>query len=377
MGDHKNYSQPSFVGKRMLRITKRFTLSVAALAICLGACESSMSATYPKSNLMSIDKVSLAPRCVGRFVVDVPSETLTFGRAKVQGVSLDSKKMTREDFVRDMQATEVKLTDTKSVFGYKYLYEHGVGPTADTRYFIHLKTPNESSDSSRTIDAYKWADGYRLKLSITGSDFTESIYKSTPSVMSLDVKNDVPQKSRLVFDLLGRIRGRDDHVIPTEPGVCFLGGFLSGKAQTNEEVSSQFVVAAATDVSFGVETNSGIRETTTLLQRGEQIKGMLKNADGGRTIRSGPLSLPEIQAEEWLMAGLSPISVQGNFFMLEANSTTSSAQNPLVGVEMHNGWPAPDGLSKQTPEKASLTENESVALWDAVSRTLRPRPNGF
>ncbi|CAN7726325.1 T6SS immunity protein Tli4 family protein [Caballeronia sp. LjRoot31] len=361
----------------MLRITKRLTLSITALAICLGACESSMSVIYPESNFMSIGKVSLAPRCIGRFVVDVPSEALTFGRAKVEGVLLDSKKMTREDFVRDMQATEAKLSGTKSVFGYKYLYEHGVGPTADTRYFIHLKTPNESSDSSRTIDAYKWADGYRLKLSITGSDFTESIYRSTPSVMSLDVKNDVPQKSRLVFDLLGRLRGRDDHVIPTEPGVCFLGGFLSGKAQTNEEVSSQFVVAAATDVSFGVETNSGIRETTTLLQRGEQIRGMLKNADGGRTIRSGPLSLPEIQAEEWLMAGLSPISVQGTFFMLEANSTTSSAQNPLVGVEMHNGWPAPDGLSKQKLEKASLTENESVALWDAVSRTLRPRPNGF
>ncbi|WP_031360001.1 T6SS immunity protein Tli4 family protein [Caballeronia sordidicola] len=326
---------------------------------------------------MNVEKIDLAARCIGRFVVNAPRDALTFGRAKVQGVSLDAKQMSREDFVRDMQATEAKLTNTKSVFGYKYLYEHGVGPTTNTRYFIHLKTPNESSDSSRTIDAYKWADGYRLKLSITGSDFTESIYKNTPSVMNLDVKNDVPQKSRVVFDLLGRIRGRDDNVIPTEPGMCFLGGFLAGKAQIDENVSSQFILKAATDVSFGVETNSGIRETTTLLQRGDQIAGMLKNAEGGRTIRSGPLSLPEIQAEEWLMAGLSPLSVQGTFFMLEANSTTSSAQTPLVGVEMHNGWPAPDGLPKQKLEKASLTEDKSIALWDAVSRTLRPRPNGF
>ena len=29
------------------------------------------------------------------------------------------------------------------------------------------------------------------------------------------------------------------------------------------------------------------------------------------------------------------------------------------------------------PQKASLTEGEAVALWDAVSRTLRPRPNAF
>ncbi|WP_408601260.1 T6SS immunity protein Tli4 family protein [Paraburkholderia heleia] len=28
-------------------------------------------------------------------------------------------------------------------------------------------------------------------------------------------------------------------------------------------------------------------------------------------------------------------------------------------------------------KKASLTEGEAVSLWDAVSRTLRPRPNGF
>ena len=26
---------------------------------------------------------------------------------------------------------------------------------------------------------------------------------------------------------------------------------------------------------------------------------------------------------------------------------------------------------------ASLTEGEVVALWDAISRSLRPRPNGF
>jgi hypothetical protein len=28
-------------------------------------------------------------------------------------------------------------------------------------------------------------------------------------------------------------------------------------------------------------------------------------------------------------------------------------------------------------EKASLTEGEAIALWDIVSRTLRPRPNAF
>lgn len=319
----------------------------------------------------------LAPRCVGRFLVDVPSNVLTFGTAKVRGVTLDSMPMTQEEFSRNMLKIEAELKGTKSVFGYPFLFEHGEGPTEQSMFFVHLKSAEEPGDSSRVIDAYKWADGYRLKLSITGSDFTESIYKSTPSVMNLDVKNDVPQKSRLVFDLLGRIRGRDDKFIPTEPGMCFLGGFLAGKAQIDEDVSSQFILKAATDVSFGIETNSGIRETTTLLQRGDQIKGMLKNADGGRTIRSGRLSLPEIQAEEWLMAGLSPLSVQGTYFMLEANSTNSSAQAPLVGLEMHNGWPAPDGLSKQKLEKASLTEDESVALWDAVSRTLRPRPNGF
>lgn len=326
---------------------------------------------------MNVKEFHLAPRCIGRFIVDAPSDTFTFGRAKVNGVALDATPMSRDAFVKEMKETEGKLRETKSVFGYKFLYEHGMGPTADTRYFIHLKTPNESSDSSRTIDAYKWANGYQIKLSITGSDFTESIYKSTPSVMNLDVKNDVPQKSRLVFELLTRVRGRDENVIPTEVGMCFFGGFLAGNAQVNEDVSSQFILKTATDVSFGVETNSGIKEATTLLQRKDQIKSMLRNAEGGRTIRNGPLLLPEVRAEEWLMAGLSPRLIPGTFFMLEANSTTSSAQTPLIGVEMHNGWPAPDGLPAQKLEKASLTESEAIALWDTVSRTLRPRPNGF
>jgi hypothetical protein len=352
------------------------TIVAASFAICVAACDIQKPLTQQELKTMNELTKDLAPRCVGRFLVDVPSNVLTFGTAKLRGVTLDSTPMTQEEFSRDMLKIEAELKGTKSVFGYPFLFEHGEGPIKQSMFFIHLKSAEEPGDSSRVIDAYKWHDGFRIKLQINGSDFTRSTIKDTPSVRNMAVQNDVPAKANLVFDLLRLVRGRAENDIPHEPGVCFLGGFLPGAATSEENVSTQFVLKEMTDVSIFLETDSDIREDTTLLQRSDQIDAMLRNTDGGRTIRKGPVSLRELNAEEWLMTGLSPLRVQGQSFMLEANSKIGSAQTPLVGLDMHNGW-GNRALDTPSIEKASLTEDESVALWDAVSRTLRPRPNGF
>jgi hypothetical protein len=63
--------------------------------------------------------------------------------------------------------------------------------------------------------------------------------------------------------------------------------------------------------------------------------------------------------------------------VLEANSKIGSAQTPLVILSMDNGGLPPESDGNRSLSQASLTEDEAVALWDAVSRTLRPRPNGF
>ena len=75
------------------------------------------------------------------------------------------------------------------------------------------------------------------------------------------------------------------------------------------------------------------------------------------------------------MAGITTRGVPGHHLALEANSRIGSAQTPLVILEMDTG--SENRVLRDPIDKAALTEGEAVAFWDVVSRTLRPRPNGF
>ncbi|WP_224788927.1 T6SS immunity protein Tli4 family protein [Pandoraea terrae] len=56
--------------------------------------------------------------------------------------------------------------------------------------------------------------------------------------------------------------------------------------------------------------------------------------------------------------------------------TNSGVGSPYLLLDFRNGYP--NYLAESDSIKqASLTEGEAVALWDVISRTLRPRPHGF
>ncbi|MNR57197.1 hypothetical protein D3C85_1779230 [compost metagenome] len=82
-----------------------------------------------------------------------------------------------------------------------------------------------------------------------------------------------------------------------------------------------------------------------------------------------------VDAEEWLLAGPRPTTeVHGHLFSLEGNALENDVLAPFVGLDMETAVPLPDDRGL---ERASLTDAEALAVWDAISRTLRPRPNGF
>lgn len=319
----------------------------------------------------------LKPRCVGRFLIYLPADALTSGNTKIHGVRVEAQAMSQIAYQAAMDARSVELKATKSSLGYRFLYADGeIEGVKGSRYFISLRHADDPSDGRRVIKAYKWDRGYQIELQIEGFDDTHSIYKDTPSYKMNPVKTDVREKMSRVVSILDRARGRADDDIPTEPGLCFLGGFLPGKATAEEEISVSFLLHDMHDVGFRLDTDSSISEPTTLLQRGSDIEASLKASDG-RTIRKGRVDLHGMQAEEWLTEGLTPAKARGHYFVLEANSKIGSALTPLVRLDIDNGGrlPSIDGDRKLT--QASLSEGEAIALWDAVSRTLRPRPNAF
>ncbi|WP_211450958.1 T6SS immunity protein Tli4 family protein [Collimonas antrihumi] len=347
---------------------------LACLTLTLAACEQrNVPLSEQEKQTVTELTSNLKSQCVGRYMIDMPANVSITGSAKIQGVNFEAKAMTQEEYLYEVTAREAELKATRHQDGYQFLFANGPAWGPGTRYFIHLKD-TYSGNISRIIEGYKWDKGYRIHLKIKASDVTTSTYKDDPT--SQVIGNNVPQKTRLIFELLDTVRGRADDDVPTEPGVCFLGGFWPGKAGDNEEIGNQFALLGNQDVAFGLNTSTNSHDTSTLLQRGDQIADALKTTPGGRTVSKGVVELQDMKAEEWLLAGTTPLRTLGNVFTLEANSRASSELEPFVELKMRTAWPN-HLIQEYSLEKASLNNSEALALWDVVSRTLRPRPNGF
>jgi hypothetical protein len=345
-----------------------------------GACGRNPSLTESEKKQVSEITTDMKTHCVGRYLIDMPAVVSPIGTAKFGEVTVEAQAMTSEKFDRAMEEREAKMKSTKSSLGFRFLYDFGDVPNVKrTKYFISLGDYGSSSDAVRIIDAYKWDRGYQIKLNLEATDFTKSEMRDMPSVKDMAIQNDVPEKTRIVFDLLARLQGRADDVVPTEPGACFFGGFLKGKTSGNETIDSSFLIPDKPDVWFNLESNTDLSADDTLLQRAHSSEAReLFRATNGRLIRSGTIALEGgLKADEALMSARTPAydPVQGNLLSLEANYAGGPV-TPYLLLDMKKGYPS-KLIKNYNIKHASLTEGEAVGIWDKVSRSLRARPNAF
>ncbi|KVN95722.1 T6SS immunity protein Tli4 family protein [Burkholderia ubonensis] len=366
-----------------MNIRARKWLVVLPLLIAAACGRQPAKLTEQEKRNVSKLTENLKTRCVGRYLIDVPDDALSRGDLTVQGVTFETKRMSVDEFVREMNAYEASLIAKKNMYGYQVLYDHGQVPkTPYSRYFVTLSDLDDTADLTRAIEAYKWDAGYEIKLRIEASDWVHSTYKlkvqNTPYAVPDIPINDVPEKTRLVLSFAASVRGRADDEIPGEPGVCFKDGFLPRKAAVGEDVSVLFALKDKTDVSFTLKTDTDLRELPkdTLLNRLPDIRSAIKDPNtNGHIIRSGAVDVSSIKAEELLLSGTTSARIPGHNFTLQANTATSGALTPYLVLDMDNG--DFNSFTADSLKKASLTESEAIALWDIVSRTLRPRPNAF
>ncbi|MFJ2989206.1 T6SS immunity protein Tli4 family protein [Collimonas sp. NPDC087041] len=324
---------------------------------------------------------NLKTRCIGRYLVDLPDDVLTDrGQTKVQGIVVEAHPMSQEKYVETIAAREQELKARKTQPGWTFLSANGKAWDEGSRYFIHLPD-TAPTDAGQVIEAYKWHNGKLIKVETSANDYSNSVYfRQHPT--KIKTKDTVFDNTYAVFALLQRIRGREEDEIPSEPGFCFSGGFVSGKTGDDEEISRYFALRKTPDVTLGFTTYTSIGDEKSLLQRSDQINAVISQDDTAKTLRKGVVDLPGLKAEEWLMAASQPPKyIAGNSFFLEANTTIGSTKTPGVNLEMHNGESSDYTKDKETGvtnvEKASLSTSEALAFWDVISRTLRPRPGAF
>ncbi|SAL53014.1 hypothetical protein AWB65_04417 [Caballeronia humi] len=203
-------------------------LSILCLALCLSACDKPKALTPRENKTVNDITANLAPRCVGRYLIDMPQDALSFGMTEIQGVRLETLAMTQDAYRDEIAKREAELKSTKSALGYQYLYQHGEARGSGTRYFIRLRSYGDPSDMSRTIEAYKYDRGFRIKFEVQAFDSAHSVFKDEPAIRNRAIKSDVSPKLGLVLDLLEHTRGRRRRRHPDRTR-CLLSQRLSSR----------------------------------------------------------------------------------------------------------------------------------------------------
>lgn len=375
----------------MMRGTSLVEASRALLAglllSLLTSCQPKIAPLTPEeAHAMSDMLKNTTPRCFGRYLVDLPESFVlnSEGAAEVDGVKLKVRAMPRLGFDSALEARRRELEmimlpgDDKNRPHLRKsiaLPEGGIGVVFD-------RTEREVSSSrlGRTLELIAWRDGYRIDASLNATDtsFPEDIGNS----IAKQLRTDVPEKLTQLLKVYQRTRGRTDNEVPKEQGMYTQNGFVAGPPSDAESVTIFYHLKNTPDVFFAFKTNSSFREKTELLNRGKEINQALQGGDG-RVLRKGRVKGPGIEHQELLAEGRTVDRVIGHLFVAEANSLEGSAMKPVVMIDQNNGYriPAPEPGASEDPlpdlKRATLSEAQAVAIWDAVLPTLRPRPGAF
>ena len=329
----------------------------------------------------------LVPRCVGRYVISLPQEFVInpIHRSTIEEVELDVQPMKRAAFELSFEARRreleaILLPGTDKLPHLRKTI--AVPDSAIGAVFDRSKSDVSGDRMGRTLELLAWRDGFQIAASIKARDTT--FPEDADDSIAKQLKTDVPEKLAHLLDIFQRTRGLAEGEVPTEPGVCIRHGFVRGAASELEDVEITYQLKGAEDGYFTFHTIGDLKQDSELLDRGAAIEADLKKVGvQGRTLRKGVLKLKGLDAQEWLLTRKGE-AVMLHDFSLEANSKIASAKTPVLMLEFLNGGRAPhlprtteESATLQPLTKATFSEAEAIALWDAVAPTLTPRPGAF
>lgn len=366
------------------------TITLLAGVLLVAGCKPSI-APMTAQELKTVTELTktMQTHCVGRFLIDLPSDA-DLGSSQGVGYNRDVViktvgKMSADAFKTYMTRIETEYKAKKNRRERASYFFGTNKPGTDSQIFERL-VDDEGTFDSRLIEGYKWSSGTVFKLTVKAIE--TSLEKPKDASETRSTGMDVDQRKKYITDLLSKLRSRDVNEIPTEPGLCFDSGFLARKAQgsaeleNDEEFSAGVSFKAHPDVSFSLHTYTRQASDSTLLDNKDLDKLIAQNK--GHVLRKGSVKLSGIsQAEEWLAEGetddanlVNGKRLRGNYFVLEANSKISDFLTPKLRLTMQTGQSILVD-NKNTTEGPTLSDTQALALWDAVSKTLRPRPGAF
>lgn len=340
-----------------------FLLSFALAAILCGTFNFSMAAsnnleksTMKNQNAYMENVEKKTTFCMGRFLIDLPAGSkLSGGNYKYDFIKLEpSKPASFDDFEKEVEKIESDLKLAEHKYTKKSMLLKSVRLDKNTKLLAAWKT--NFSTAEITIFGYRWDGGNRF-------------------LFQRDVDDDKlePGMSR-VQDAITRLRSRADNDIPTEPGYCFVGGFIANPRWRNEEISLDIDIAAHPDafVSVWIYPLASYKHDKPLLERMGGITQILGNlATSVHVLRQGDRQVGSYKGQEHLASAPNSGGMRGHAFVWETQGE-GTLETPAIKIELTTGHQDDKG----NPQKASLTDKEAMKLWDDILNSFRLRPTG-
>lgn len=357
---------------------------VFAVALVLCAAYWLLTRSWPVSPLTTEEKQmtdklfeQTKPQCLGRYIFDVPASlTNTLqDQVKINDVRIASKRLYRPAFEQRIRLREQELKNNHTVDPEDQPFLKQVYRINEDTVIFDRNINESVPGFGRILEGHLYDNGVAFIVTSKIRDVSEPKYQQDRdeylnSGMKEAALNNKPQKLAEIQSLLARLKGRADNDVPVQPGSCIPDGFIvDSNIKADENIS---MVYRHGGFELVVNSNSTLGKGATLLERENEIVPVMIRV-GAHTLKKGPVKLPGINAEEWLIKAKQDIyrpedkNVNYYTFTLYGNEEIGDYNHPVFSLELDNSG----------HEIKDYTDPQLVDIWDRITRTFRYRPNAF
>lgn len=356
-----------------MKYFKRATYLILAIFSFISVKAYSMN-TKPPVEKVHYEPSPSTPRCVGRYLIDVPEKFEELDQkkesyiGKLNGLGVQVQyPVSKQQFEQKIEYLESQFRDVKNK-NYIPLDSKNLPYLKNVEHLTINGNPaiifnhNESittNDMMRVLEGYVWNKNASIRFDVKAIDVSDKRYEAESK--EYGYYSTLPQKRQNMIEAMKLVEGWDNLHIPQEAGSCWSSVFVKGKPNLSENsAGAWFYKLKENDQHIGIilDFNTYVKEKNTMLERRDGNDTLL----GVTLIRQGIVKLPNMpnaHAEEQLVK-----DAEGNLmFALLINEKSGSKATPYTGMTFY--------------DKGRLKQEDAVVIWDGLLKTLRPRPGAF
>lgn len=304
---------------------------------------------------MSQENSPKKPVCLGRYVIDLPANSVVRASFKFARRAIDTKlNTTSSDFERMISTRELELKKAR----HQKVDNTFIAKTELAQNKILIQSIDSPvSTAVHKNEIFIFSSENKILYKLTGTGDAESQLDSVAS-------------ARRIAELF-KYRGTDE--IPSGIGFCINNGLIASKSLNREEVSASIDFKKYPTISFSISSLVTGNPTEGLISRTDRA---LANEPAAllaamTILRKGKRNVGPLQAEEILIRTTED-GKRAYAFSWKSEGKADSIEFPAIAIKLTTSDKTDtSGAVADAPFK---TDKEALEFWDELLGTLRLRP---